>query len=439
MHRIIDDTPKFSIFQHREARGLPLASEHDSATTQFADEVFGRLYAGGEHEALPDEKANAKLAGWARKFHDACSEMPAWSRLLTDCRGDAIASAIAVERVLASVKPQEEPEPQEPGKPAPRPPPGGKAQSPEEIRRAVNVAVQRAEKEIEQTREALEGLNGVGAGRERGEDGGAMDLRSVRNLVARLRDNRSLRRIAELAGRFKRIAARKRRERTRHGCDEITDVETGADLGRLLPSETVKLNHPSLRLAFLRDLMERRALQYEMAGTEEKGRGPIVAVVDKSGSMMGAPDEWATAICLALLDRAKSEKRPFALVLFESYVKHVAVVPVGGTLDEGAILVGCSGGTHIGGAVERALSIVEEGASAGLRKADLVLITDGIDSTQEAPRLREKARALSTSIIGIGIGVTKDALSPWCDSAESVLRLDTMDEAISDSLFGEGA
>ena len=42
------------------------------------------------------------------------------------------------------------------------------------------------------------------------------------------------------AGRFKRIAAAKRRSKVRHGADEIADIEQGADLGRLLPSELAK-------------------------------------------------------------------------------------------------------------------------------------------------------------------------------------------------------
>ena len=54
-------------------------------------------------------------------------------------------------------------------------------------------------------------------------------------------------------------------------------------------------------------------------------RGPIslMLVIDKSGSMEGQPDLWATAVALALLERAWSERRPFALLGFDASVNLV--------------------------------------------------------------------------------------------------------------------
>ena len=53
-------------------------------------------------------------------------------------------------------------------------------------------------------------------------------------------------------------SAAKRRQRVRHGADELADVEQGADLGRALPVELAKLCHRVLRLDFLRALVEHR-------------------------------------------------------------------------------------------------------------------------------------------------------------------------------------
>ena len=132
-----------------------------------------------------------------------------------------------------------------------------------------------------------------------------------------------------LAGRFKRIAASKRRQKVRHGADEVTDIEMGADLGRLLPSELVKLTHRTHRMLLLKNLLERQAMQYQLVGNEPLGKGPLVVLLDKSGSMDGPRDIWATALSLALLDQAHRERRTFALLAFDYRVKFEAVVKPG--------------------------------------------------------------------------------------------------------------
>ena len=110
------------------------------------------------------------------------------------------------------------------------------------------------------------------------------------------------------------------------GADEITDLELGADLGRVLPSELARLRVPGLRLALLRDLAERRCLQYQLTANQALGLGPLVVALDKSSSMEGPADEWATAVALALLGIAQAERRTFGLVTFNGDVNFSAVV-----------------------------------------------------------------------------------------------------------------
>jgi hypothetical protein len=93
--------------------------------------------------------------------------------------------------------------------------------------------------------------------------------------------------VGQLAGRFTRIAQQKRRTKVKHGAEEICDVELGNDLGRLLPVELVKLRHPRLHALALRDLLERKAMQYALTGKEKMGKGPLVLLLDRSGSMDG--------------------------------------------------------------------------------------------------------------------------------------------------------
>ncbi len=233
---------------------------------------------------------------------------------------------------------------------------------------------------------------------------------------------------------MKRIAATKRRQRVRHGADEITDIEQGADLARALPAELAKLCHPRRRLDFMRTLLERQVLQYQLSGNETLGRGPLVLLLDKSGSMEGPKDTWATALALALLEHAHAERRAFALIDFNGHVTYEATVEPGGQLPHEALFVSCGGGTSIATAFERGLEIIATHPRA-LRRSDIVLITDGGSDPARAPALRDQARTRQVTSLGLAIEVSREMLDPWCDEAHAVSTLSTLDENIAGPLF----
>ena len=418
MKRIIYDVPRWSCFLHRDARGLPSVDHAEPALRRFEDELFEKLYA-GEVEPLADVDRDPGLAKWAAETHAACDTLPDFTRLSFECRGDAMASAVAVEKLVEDLRPR--------------------ADAPA-LRRTLRQGCAKASAVVDELRETMDGLDhvafgpGHGTGTTQGETRPSSEARA---LAQRIRESPRLRQIALLAGRFKRIAAAKRRSKVRHGADEIADIGQGADLGRLLPSELARLVHPTRRLAMLRDLMERRCLQYELAGTEALGKGPLVVCLDKSGSMEGGPDIWATAVALALLEVAQRERRPFAMLSFDESIKHEVVVAVGDALPEKALFVCCGGGTNIACVVSRGLDVIERHPGA-LRKADIVLITDGGSATEEAAALRSRAAILGVSVLGIGIGVSGATLEPWCDDIHVVAQLDRIDERAAESLFAAG-
>jgi Mg-chelatase subunit ChlD len=426
MKRIVLDVPRWHAYLHRDARGLETATERDGPVQKLADELFDRLYS-GETERLPERKQDPKLRAWADGIHTACEQLPAFGRLASECRGDSMASGTAVETLLADLQPEP---PQEPGNAAPQGQPGPS-------RRALGGACEKASAAVEDLRETLDGLAEVGFPGLPGTSsalGGEMPPKAIRALAARLKSDARLKQIALLAGRFKRIAASKRRQRLKHGADEIADIEQGADLGRLLPSELLKLSHPKLRAAFMRNYVERAALEYALIGNEVLGKGPLIVLLDKSGSMDGPRDVWATALALALLDQARHERRAFALVCFDYQVKFEALVKPGENLPEEGLFVACAGGTEIGTAVTRGLEIIK--ANEGqLRKADLVLVTDGGSDTASAPLLREAAKLIGVTIIGLGIGVEREWLVPWCDDVQVVTDLARIEEGSAERLF----
>jgi Mg-chelatase subunit ChlD len=425
MKRIVLDVPRWHVYLHRDARGLETATERDSPVRRLEDEVFDRVFA-GETERLPQRKQDQKLRSWADGLHKAYEQLPAFDRLASECRGDPMAAGTAVEALVAELRPEPPKEPEN-AQGAPSGP----------SRRALGAACAKASAAVEELRETMEGLGDVGftgiPGSASGV-GGIMPANAIRMLAARLKSDARLKQIALLAGRFKRIAASKRRQRLKHGADEIADIEQGADLGRLLPSELLKLTHPKLRAAFMRSYVELASMQYQLVGHEPLGQGPLVVLLDKSGSMDGPRDVWATALTLALLDQARHERRAFALVCFDSRVKFEALVKPGENLPEQGLFVACAGGTEIGAAIVRGLEIIK--ANEGqLRKADLVLVTDGGSDTASAPLLRDAAKLIGVTVLGLGIGVEREWLQPWCDDVQVVTDLTRIDEASADRLF----
>ncbi len=416
MRRIVFDIAKWSCFLHRAARGLDRAHDGDPPERRLEDELFERLFA-GEVEALAERDRDPVFGVWAQRIHDTLTELPAFERLAMECRGSADAAAAAVETLIPELAPDS---------------------GDTELRRSTRIACGKASLAVEELRDALEALEhvafGVAPGAGTSASGAPSTEDHARTLASRLKGDQRLKRIAQLAGRFRRIAAAKRRSRVRHGADEIVDIEQGADLARLLPPELARLVHTVLRRSLLRDLLERRCLQYQLEGTETLGKGPLCVLLDKSGSMEGERDIWATAVALALLDVGRSERRPFALLGFDGAVKHESIV-VGEALPETGLFIPCDGGTSIDAAVRRGLDLIAERPGA-LRKADIVLITDGGSSDDTAQELRDRAATLGVTVLGVAIDVAATCLEPWCDEVIKVEDTTSLDDRTAEVLFG---
>ena len=167
-----------------------------------------------------------------------------------------------------------------------------------------------AGRELDDLREASVSL-GLGPGRP-----GANDPRAVAALFKRVRADPGLRRVCELAGRFRLVARSQQRRKSDDGFDEVTGVTLGGDVGRLVPAELARLLVPELELDALRRIAERQALCREYGATEPVGKGPVVVCVDESGSMEGAKAETAKALALAVAWVARRQRRWAGLVAY---------------------------------------------------------------------------------------------------------------------------
>jgi len=176
--------------------------------------------------------------------------------------------------------------------------------------RAVGRAVAAAATDVEALREtaAAFGLGPGGPGR---NDPGA-----IAALFRRVRHDPALRRICDLAGRYRRVAQSRQRRKAVHGLDDVVGVEPGGDVGRLLPAELARLAVPELELDTLRRIVERQAQCREYHATEPVAKGPVVVCVDESGSMAGEKVHTAKALALALAWVARRQRRWCALVAY---------------------------------------------------------------------------------------------------------------------------
>jgi uncharacterized protein with von Willebrand factor type A (vWA) domain len=207
-------------------------------------------------------------------------------------------------------------------------------------------------------------------------------------LADRLLASEKLRKLAALAGAFRREALAVRKRRIRRSPAELHRVGRGAELSRLLPAELSRLGHPAGRLDFLRRLAERDLAEYELLGAGRGGRGPLVVCVDNSGSMTGPRELWAKAVTLALLEIARRQNRRAEAILFSSQDAPLSRFSLlskrhhgaGGrrTVDLPEVLDFASapprGGTDFEKPLGAALDLLE---TVDLQGGDVVFVTDG--------------------------------------------------------------
>jgi Mg-chelatase subunit ChlD len=395
----------------------------------FPADLHARLY-------LPTEPTeNDDYPEWAGKLHAMSTELQEWHQLKLMTSRNGFASGIAAEVMLEQLLPHvPDPPEAEPEDGAGNGKQKGDEQTPcpsdSDIRTALRKATRNARDAVQDAESAIEGMApGIGVSR----NNGPADLKAIRDAHAKLKDSPRLKRIAQLAGRFERIASSKARSKVKPGVGEIHGVGLGDDISRLLPSELVQLKHPKLKLAFMARLLERKALTYAMQGREPQGRGPIVVLLDESGSMRAdGRDNWSKAVCLTLLSTATKQKRPWHLVAFNgAIIREVAIEPGKGTAADiqRALDHRCRGGTDFNAPITRACEIIQ--TSKTMKQADVVLITDGEDEledgTVEAATMLTKNEGVSWFVVGVGQEATQTVpitLGPIATSMHCVARID---------------
>jgi uncharacterized protein with von Willebrand factor type A (vWA) domain len=312
---------------------------------------------------------------------------------------------------------------------------------PTDVREALRAGVAAAKTEIADAQRAADGF-AFGQGSDP-HAGGRAGHRAAQKLAEVVRSNDRLRRIAEFAGRLRRIADRQQSAKPRAGTDELCGIEQGDDLARLLPSELVYAADPTLEAVFGRRFAEGSLDLYELKRTPPKQQGPVVFCLDSSGSMKwNDHDAWAAAVALAFLHIAQTQGRAFALVHFGSSTLRVDRFPakVAATPEAAMDAVGffaSAGGTDFEAPLDSALGIIHD--EGDLRDADIIFCTDGQASVEDgwlAQYRAERAR-LGIRVQGICIGPESAATTLKNLSDEVVYLADALrEEGAMHGVFG---
>jgi uncharacterized protein with von Willebrand factor type A (vWA) domain len=137
-----------------------------------------------------------------------------------------------------------------------------------------------------------------------------------------LRRSTELQRIIDLMGKLDVEYGGASRETRSFVTSEAYDIGPSKDVQHVVPIELVKLKVPILRTLFLSQMLEGQLLTYRLRGLdwtqepEPEKRGPVVALIDASGSMSGEPELIAKAFILMLARRMEREGREFKVILF---------------------------------------------------------------------------------------------------------------------------
>jgi len=317
---------------------------------------------------------------------------------------------------------------------------GGVHPDPQALRISMRKALVAAQEAVN---EASSMAAAFGYGTSPGQDGYSDPAQKLK-IAELVRNNPKLKKLAEIAGRFRREARAVQGQKKSPGPDELTNVETGSDFGRLLPSEMVKLSHKLLKLEFYKNMLDRSLMQYKLETVEKKQRGPIIVCLDNSASMDGLPELWSKGIAMALCQIAIDQNRTFEILHFDTEVKRKDIFPAGkvdvALLIESMSYFTSGGGTKFAPPLGRAFREIVNAKEQDLGDADVIFITDGYAplSTEEQNRIKIAKELTEASLYTVCLGQSAESLEPISDKMYTLSDLTEEDgemDALKQTLF----
>lgn len=292
----------------------------------------------------------------------------------------------------------------------------------------------------QQTNSMQQAMDGFGCNDGQGANG-MRDANRVRNMLKKIQGSHNLRKILEMAGRFKLVAQSYQKRKITVGNDELHGTTLGSYLPRVLPAEFAYYHHPKLRKLFLSRLIENNLMSRDIRAHEQVARGPVVVVIDESGSMSGERIDTAKAMMLAMGWIARRQKRWFGVAAFSDRGQGRFAMFPSGNWDEQEMMkwleAFIGGGTDLHVPFIQLPEFLESQKSRGcpVGKMDMILITDGIVPCP--PEYVEKFTAWKklnqTRLISIIISSDAGELAHVSDEVHHVGSIDMNGDAVAAS------
>ena len=239
------------------------------------------------------------------------------------------------------------------------------------LRQEIRKAAKRA---LEETQETCELIEAWGV-----EPGEIQNLpyEEKLELAKKLKGNQKLKEVAELVGRFRRMALSKQKEKPKSRAGVVVNVTRGNDLRRLVPSERAQLAHPVMKMDFMRRYVGHQLFVYETEEKKTLGNGPVIVCIDNSGSIQPEQEIWEKGLALGLFQAAEYQNRHFVFIQYGGPKDPLCVVEIrpGEASYRKLIEIAqyfLGGGTDFIKPLSKAREFIEKGL-----KADVVFITDG--------------------------------------------------------------
>nr|WP_255551192.1 VWA domain-containing protein [Sporosarcina sp. E16_8] len=289
----------------------------------------------------------------------------------------------------------------------------------QENRQSFSQALAQAMQETKQVKDGLKSLfGGYGAG-----SGDAelkrVPLRDQLVLAEKLAADKTMKEIAEWAGRFKQIA-RKKQKSIHKVSMERRGVMLGKEIERLLPMEFGLYMHPITKNDFLRRFVEGQTMQYEQKGREVLEKGPIVLCLDQSGSMYQL-DTQSKGFILTLISIARKQRRDFCLILFSTrtQIHKYEKGKIKGSDMVSLVRTFLGGGTNFVLPLDQAMNVINE---SQFKQADLVFVTDGEDTLSDSFLLafNKKKKEKDFNVLSLVLGSSTKIVEQFSDRVVQV-------------------
>jgi uncharacterized protein with von Willebrand factor type A (vWA) domain len=308
-----------------------------------------------------------------------------------------------------------------------------------EVARAAMQGAGAGADEVDTYQNAVAACSG-GCGHDPARQEGKLDPQSAARIYRKVKHSATLKRIMDLAGKYRRLAQGKQRLKESHPIGDVVDLTLGGEIERMTAGELARFYLPSTTLDLYRRILQRQALVREHRDEKPAGRGPIVVLVDESRSMRGNRVDQAKGLALALAWVAREQRRWCCLLSFGVGTHTTGLTLRPGRWDEAALLDWLMSFQGAGGTDLDVLTSVvparwDEWAKDGMGtgKSDIILITDGQMETPGnlaeflAFKAARKARVLSI-VIGNSRG-TYGGVPAVSDETHEVVHLDVTSSA----------